>query len=315
MAFKGPNSAGRIVNHGGSGLPWSNPSNASGSDDVRATTPLGGIPSQRMDCTEFGMGVPVGATILGVVVEVEGRNTSGVNVTTEVQLLRNGVLHGQDKSSVSNATSDTVSTFGSPTDLWSAGWTVSEINDSGFGVTVIGSAPIATQDQVDDVRITVYYSGTDQDVAAPVAAVAITPHAPSLSRNVRAVKAQITITPFRPAVALVGSQDVAAPHVDVPITAYNPSVRLASEILAIEAPHVDLAITAFTPALVKVIRAPHAVVPITPYAPAVAPFHIPGRARGGNRQLHHAVGGDRQVATATGGSRQVDRARGGNRGV
>lgn len=165
MANQGPLSPGTLVNtNNGAPIAWTNPSNAASSNDSYATAvDLDQQPSQQLWVTNFGFTVTGGATIDGVLVEIE-RSVSGAgNVTDDgLHLLRAGVEVGSDKKDVVTSWpgSDTIASYGGASDLWGTTWTDTQINASTFGVSLAAQetgVDLATA-QVDHIRITVYYS-------------------------------------------------------------------------------------------------------------------------------------------------------------
>ena len=72
MASEGPNDPGTITNVAYGTQAWANPSNAGSSNDSYATRTLSGV-SDYLRATNFGFAIPSGATIDGILVEVEKR--------------------------------------------------------------------------------------------------------------------------------------------------------------------------------------------------------------------------------------------------
>lgn len=73
MATQGPYSPGTMADDSTVGtVTWVNPDNAKASDDVRAIMYYGGS-SHYLKATNFGFSIPAGATINGIVVEIEKR--------------------------------------------------------------------------------------------------------------------------------------------------------------------------------------------------------------------------------------------------
>ena len=72
---------------------------------------------------------------------------------------------------------ETVQTYGGPTDLWGTTWTDTDINGSGFGVSTIvyisrpeGAEPATNPSisTVDQVYVTIYYTGGSSGSAATI---------------------------------------------------------------------------------------------------------------------------------------------------
>lgn len=142
-----------------------NPSNVGSSDNSYATSVLllGQI-TNYLKATNFGFAIPSDASIDGIVVEIERSATVGVAVAdNSVKLVKGGSIGGTDKASASNwPTSDAYASYGSATDLWGQTWTLADINASTFGVVVSAIDAIAATAQIDHVRITVYYTGSNR---------------------------------------------------------------------------------------------------------------------------------------------------------
>src|SRR5262249_35446820 len=75
----GPTSAGNGTSISGAGsLTWSNPTNITSSNNSYATRVMSGTTvTQYLRASNFGFALPAGATILGIVVEIERSRTGG----------------------------------------------------------------------------------------------------------------------------------------------------------------------------------------------------------------------------------------------
>lgn len=171
MASSGPNSGGTFANDATVGtVDWSSPSNASASDNAYATagsgTGAGGITTKYLKATNFGFSIPGGATIDGILVEVEGKHVNALDTdsTTSVKLVKaDGTFGTENKTGGSWTATDTYRSFGGSTSLWGDTWTPSDINDADFGVGIsrnLFREDVTTQtvSSIDHIRITVYYS-------------------------------------------------------------------------------------------------------------------------------------------------------------
>jgi hypothetical protein len=157
----GPNNARTGADGGGSGSPWSSPSNITADDTSYATSSFssrGG--SHYLYGTNYGFNIPSGATIVGIQVTIM-RQSSGTSLTDNiVQLLKGGSRVGSDySSSTSWPTSMTAVNYGGSSDLWGTTWTPAQINNSNFGValSVSESTNSSRTASVDYMQITVYY--------------------------------------------------------------------------------------------------------------------------------------------------------------
>ena len=132
--------------------------------------------SYLLKATNPSMGVPAGATINGILVEIERHYEAGTVADYDVCLTKDGSARvGDDKSTGATfPTADAITSFGGATDLWGTTWTVDEINATTFGVLYKMQATANNADGfVDFIRITVYYTATvAQSVGGASAAIA-----------------------------------------------------------------------------------------------------------------------------------------------
>lgn len=162
--FSGPKSAGTGVNVTAGVAAWSNPGNITSSDDSRATVilPSSGNASGYLKATNFGFAIPSGATILGIVPEIE-RSTGGGDVSDDVvSIVKGGTIQAESRAKFGSRwpSSDAYASYGSATDLWGATWAYTDINASTFGVAIQAfnyDVGPSVEARVDHVRITVYY--------------------------------------------------------------------------------------------------------------------------------------------------------------
>lgn len=145
---------------------WTTPNNAKVSDDIY-TTYYGdhGYSSHYLIVSNFGFTIPTGATINGIVAQVE-LHGDGTNVTYlhdyAVRIVKGGAIGATDNSStgINYPSTDAYWTYGANNNLWGETWTAEQINASNFGLayaTVNGSGFSHTV-YVDHIRITVYYT-------------------------------------------------------------------------------------------------------------------------------------------------------------
>ena len=187
MASQGPLSPSSVVN----GIPainvaWTSPGNAVSSNDSYATVTLFDSQSKYLQATGFGFSITSGATINGIVAEIERHEVSAQPVAdSSLLLVKAGVPSGTDHASGTNwPSSDAYATYGSSSDLWGLSWTDSEINASDFGVALLMSEGGGGSFDafVDHMRITVYY--TEAGPTTPQALTAT----PTASASIVAVK-------------------------------------------------------------------------------------------------------------------------------
>lgn len=144
---------------------WDNPNDALGQDDDRASfDTTGALTSHYLKLTNFGFAIPSGATIVGVVVDVEqlADDNGGHNVHSDtIKLVKAGTVGGDNIAQNDDWTSnESYITYGAKDSLAGNTLTPSDINNSGFGVaiSVVGDGAIA---QINNVRISVYYTTSD----------------------------------------------------------------------------------------------------------------------------------------------------------
>lgn len=169
MASSGPNNPSASSSTAFGTQLWSNISDTYTSNDSRAafnSKPGGGTAdSYRLNVTGFGFSIPAG-TIDGILVEIERRadrsDASNGAFDHTVQLIIGGTVTGSNKADTVNRWPDfdTYKSYGGASDLWGLTPTVSEINSSDFGVSLIGTITnvFSMSAYVDHIRVTVYYT-------------------------------------------------------------------------------------------------------------------------------------------------------------
>lgn len=172
MADTGATSPGTMasVSQGGNAL-WTNPDNAKLSNGNYAFAALGssGADTYLLKATNFGFSIPTGATINGIVVEIERYNAQTgprscadqevkINLADDTQGTENKAAAGD----WATADPNTYVTYGAVDNLWTEDWEYDDINNSNFGVgltAVETGGPFGNAvPSVDHIRITVYYT-------------------------------------------------------------------------------------------------------------------------------------------------------------
>ena len=151
----------------GSSATWSDPGNAEGSDDKYASfgdlNGTTGIYTDYLVATDFNFTIPAASVILGIVVEVEQSDPNGYTSDFQVRIVKGGFIGSAERAAATAFTAtDTYLTYGSSSDLWGETWGYKNINDNIFGVAISAQRNAeggTTEGQIDDIRITVYYSG------------------------------------------------------------------------------------------------------------------------------------------------------------
>jgi hypothetical protein len=171
----------------GTSFIWYNTSNALTSNNVYSTASATASPisnytgyTNYLTVNDFNAYIPSSATINGITVSVERKNTfngiaDSLSVSTDAVFLMYDVAGtattiGSKKSSATTWTStDVVETFGSSSDLWGRSWTADEVMNTNFGValsaylnytySVEGSGP-GSSTAVDAITVTIDYTDT-----------------------------------------------------------------------------------------------------------------------------------------------------------
>ncbi len=163
-------SGGTFANDSTVGLiPWTNPGNAVASDDSDADVILtvSFDISYYLKATNFGFAIPDGAVIDGIKAEMERAQETAATGDIEdnsVKIVRGGTIEGDEKANtgVNWPTSDTIFTYGGPTDKWGLTWTAAQINASDFGFVISAlndNTPAGSrQAEIDHLTLIVYYT-------------------------------------------------------------------------------------------------------------------------------------------------------------
>lgn len=140
-------------------VAWSDPDNAKTSNDSDASITLSQQASHYLKATNFGFSIPTGATINGILVEVELQATNVTSIDVEAKIVKSdGSIGSTDKAKeASLPDTDTYWSYGSSTELWGETWTPADINDADFGFVFAVSAYGATTN-IDHIRMTVSYT-------------------------------------------------------------------------------------------------------------------------------------------------------------
>jgi len=172
------NNGGTFVNDSTVGtVDWQNPTYAQTQNDSYATAGLRrrNPISHYLKATNFSFAIPSGATIQGIVVEVDRYASTGSGGTrvsdNSIRLVKDETIGGDDKSTGlawPNSDTDTYQSYGGSTDLWGLNWSSDDINGSDFGVVISAQKDNSNNTRtayVDHIRITVYYFYNQAPVA------------------------------------------------------------------------------------------------------------------------------------------------------
>lgn len=163
----GPSFPATVVNDPAVGtVAWSDPANASASDDARAITGslTFGVASNYLKATGFGFAIPGGATVLGIKATIEGQTSAGA-VDWLARLVIGGSVVGSDYGagleSGFTAGGDLFVDLGGAADLWGTLPTAADVNASNFGIVIQATGNAgrgSVTGLIDSIQLTVYYS-------------------------------------------------------------------------------------------------------------------------------------------------------------
>jgi hypothetical protein len=159
-------------------VAWTNPDNAKVSDGVYADVtfnPNIGI-SHYLKATNFGFLIPSGATINGILVEIEMKRAINCDFDDKsIKIIKaNGLFGSQEKKRDDEVwwpDTDTYISYGSSSDLWGETWTKEDIENINFGIgisTESHGGESTTHAYIDHIRITVYYTGEQKKSPLPI---------------------------------------------------------------------------------------------------------------------------------------------------
>ena len=180
----GPNNGSTFssIDFTGADVGWTNTSNASTSNDQKASAAIGGSGVQETEYLRakgFNFTIPSGSTIDGIQVDIERSRSTSTTGTAEVRdnivkLVKNNVVTGTNQADTSTdwPVVDAYKTYGDTANLWGATWTVADINNANFGVVLSAMRTITGVDNqrtanVDHVRMTVYYTPDTRHLQFP----------------------------------------------------------------------------------------------------------------------------------------------------
>lgn len=162
MSTVGPNRPSATADDTSSGT-WSLGSKANLTDSNIETATAGsgtnGFSCYYVVATGYSMGVPAGATINGITVDMYAWRSGPSGSVTSTYLVKGGTVQtGGSEKHPTVITTHTHYTLGGSADLWGNTWTDTDVNASNFGLAfqVIGFA--MGYAQVGDITITVDYT-------------------------------------------------------------------------------------------------------------------------------------------------------------
>lgn len=142
-------------------LTWVNPTRITASDNSRSTCVAAGQ-THYLKGLDFDFAIPAGATIDGILVEIERCSALADDCTDAVvKLVKGGSVVGDNKAAAGfwPAAADAVAAYGGAADKWGTTWAVADINAADFGVVLsVTNADAGARAQVDAYTITVTYT-------------------------------------------------------------------------------------------------------------------------------------------------------------
>lgn len=147
------------VNTGGT-VDWTVPAIFPRPGGATCTLP-GGAKSYQLQLSNFGFAVPTGATVTGILVQVDRRQSAGSGVIKDDEVTLGALTSNKADLATAWPGSLTSALYGNSGDLWGATWTVAAINSASFTAilsvqeTSLMSAATAL---VDAIQVTVYYT-------------------------------------------------------------------------------------------------------------------------------------------------------------
>ncbi len=166
---EGPNNPTAFTNYDlpGYSNQWIDIDNVGFDDEAYAT--FGNLPGTKgtytdyLMVTDFKFDIPPGTIIKGIKVEVECSDPKQRTADYSVRIVKAGAVTGDDKAmEVNYPLTDKYLVYGDIDDLWGETWDNNSIDDSQFGVAIAAqrsaSDDIPTMGQVNNIRITVYYT-------------------------------------------------------------------------------------------------------------------------------------------------------------
>jgi len=154
---------------------WSYPDEAKVSDENCATTivPDSAI-THYLKASNFGFTIPLGATVLGILVEIQRLELVGIITDYRIRIVKGGVIGSTERATgVEWPTAEAYASYGGEMDLWGEEWNWSDIADPGFGIAISATNPGTGEHYagIDHVRISVYYEPLHEPLPSLVAIV------------------------------------------------------------------------------------------------------------------------------------------------
>lgn len=153
-------SGGTAVTSGGAGTAWSNPQNAVGSDNNRATANLSSFSTtETIILTNLGFSIPSGEVIEAIEVNIEKSRSRLFSFPSdaEVRLTLNGSASANNLAAGTWPIFESITTYSAGSNSWGTTYTAEDINNSTFGVRVSAQLGFSfgTDVRIDNITVTV----------------------------------------------------------------------------------------------------------------------------------------------------------------
>lgn len=135
---------------------WTNPANANASDDNDAYPAAAG---NQHDWYNFAFGVPAGAAIDGIKVDLEGAQYSAggtTGIAVEMSWDGGATYTASTYEVAYVGATDSVQTIGGAADKWGRSWAVADFSDANFRICLTHTG--TKRVQLDLLTVTVYYT-------------------------------------------------------------------------------------------------------------------------------------------------------------
>ena len=164
LTGSGPNVAGAGADVPGSapGVVWANVQNVESTTNY-ATATFSTVGTNDLtdwlQATQFGFNLnPQTSRVAGIQVQLNAFTTTASSGTLTLYLLNNGTVVGSPHQTALLSTSPQNLTLGGASDLWGTTWSGFGVNNSSFGVSIVGQATSGTVFNVNDVRVIVSFT-------------------------------------------------------------------------------------------------------------------------------------------------------------
>lgn len=149
---------------------WTNPSRCYASDNSYASS-RNRAGSANQDFYNFGVSIPAGSTIDGIIVSIEGKNYSKKQPNFRVRLSYDAGSNYTGTKDTGAYSSESYKEVGGSADAWSRTWAVGDFSNANFRVHInnVGDNAVATYENCDHVRVKIYYTEGGVTVTAKIA--------------------------------------------------------------------------------------------------------------------------------------------------